>query len=120
MPYMYSEDGLCVHKKNPDGSMGESMGCSKTRAEAEKHMAALMAAMHGEGKKVGDVDENGAVTIAEFSEEEFTVENVLIAMGTEIKDLGNGKLGGYLVRFTTPEDPDLTGDFFDAKSDIHV
>lgn len=37
--------------------------------------------------------------------------------GGEVKALGDGKLGGYLVRFTTDTDPDLTGDFFDAATD---
>ena len=97
MPYMFSEDGLCVHKKNPDGSMGENMGCSDTREKAKEHMAALQAAMHGEGQSID-----------------------LVAFGSEVKDLGGGRIGGYLVRFTTEADPDLTGDYFDAKTEIHV
>ena len=39
MPYMI--DGLCVYKKNPDGSKGEKKGCSKTKAMAEKYMKKL-------------------------------------------------------------------------------
>lgn len=46
--------------------------------------------------------------------------NELIAIGDEVKALGNGKIGGYLVRFTDSNSPDLTGDFFDAKSDITI
>ena len=42
----------------------------------------------------------------------------LIYFGSEVKALGDGKVGGYLVRHTTPNDPDLTSDFFDAQSDI--
>jgi hypothetical protein len=32
--------------------------------------------------------------------------------GGEIKALGDGRVGGYLVRFTSPSEPDLTGQFF--------
>jgi hypothetical protein len=35
--------GKCVHKKNPDGSAGELVGCSDSVEEAEKHMKALYA-----------------------------------------------------------------------------
>ena len=41
----------------------------------------------------------------------------LIAFGNEVKALGNGKIGGVLVRMTTPDDPDLSDDFFSVKSD---
>lgn len=42
----------------------------------------------------------------------------LITFGSEIKALGAGKVGGYLIRYSTPEDPDLTGDFFTKDTDI--
>lgn len=42
----------------------------------------------------------------------------LITFGSEIKALGGGKVGGYLIRFSTPEDPDLTGDFFTKGTQI--
>lgn len=32
--------------------------------------------------------------------------------GGDIKALGDGRVGGYLVRFSGPTDPDLTGEFF--------
>jgi HK97 family phage major capsid protein len=48
------------------------------------------------------------------------VENELKYAGDEVKDLGDGRLGGYLVRFSTANDPDLTGDYFDAKSELNV
>lgn len=47
-------------------------------------------------------------------------ENELIAFGEEVKALGGGKVGGYLVRFSDPSTPDLTGDYFDAKSAINI
>ena len=44
------------------------------------------------------------------------MEDELVAFGTEVKALGEGKIGGYLVRFSDPANPDLTGDYFDAKT----
>lgn len=36
----------------------------------------------------------------------------VIAFGDEIKALDNGRIGGYLVRFSSADDPDLVGDYF--------
>ncbi len=44
----------------------------------------------------------------------------LIAFGSEIKALGEGKLGGYLVRFSDPNTPDVVGDYFDASTKFHL
>lgn len=49
-------------------------------------------------------------------------DDALAYYGNEIKatDLGGGnvKLAGYLVRFSTDKDPDLTGDFFTKNTDF--
>lgn len=42
----------------------------------------------------------------------------LIYFGAQVKALGDGKVGGHLIRFSTDQDPDLTTDFFDATSEI--
>lgn len=42
----------------------------------------------------------------------------VVAFGNEVKALGGGKVGGYLVRFSTESDPDLTGDFFTKGTDF--
>jgi HK97 family phage major capsid protein len=44
----------------------------------------------------------------------------LIFFGDTIKATGEGRIGGYLIRYSGSSDPDLTGDFFDAKSNIHI
>ena len=44
----------------------------------------------------------------------------LIYFGDAVKVLGEGKVGGYLVRFSTERDPDLVGDFFTKDSDLGV
>ena len=43
-----------------------------------------------------------------------------IYFGTAVKDLGNGKVGGYLVVFGSPTDPDLTGDYFTKSTDFDL
>ena len=45
-------------------------------------------------------------------------EETLVIFGGPVKALGNGKVGGYLVRFTTDEDPDLEEEFFNADTDV--
>ena len=44
--------------------------------------------------------------------------DMLVSYGGEVKALGDGKVGGYLVRFSTPSDPDLEGDFFTKDTDF--
>ena len=44
----------------------------------------------------------------------------LIYFGAEVKDLGGGKVGGYLVRFSDPKTPDLEGDFFTKETDLGI
>lgn len=48
------------------------------------------------------------------------MDDELVAYGGELKALGGGKLGGYLVRFTDANTPDLVGDYFDAKTAITI
>lgn len=47
-------------------------------------------------------------------------DETLVTFGSEIKALGEGKFGGYLVRFSTENDPDLTGDFFTPETDFDM
>lgn len=46
------------------------------------------------------------------------MEDELIVYGGELKALGEGRVGGVLVRRTNKSQPDLTGDYFGAESDI--
>jgi len=68
---------------------------------------------------VADLEALGFVDDApqlEFSPSE--PEKALITFGSEVKALGGGRVGGYLVRYSSPDDPDLTGDFFTAETDF--
>lgn len=42
----------------------------------------------------------------------------IVSYGGEVKALGNGRVGGYLVRFGDEMKTDLTGDFFTAQTDF--
>jgi len=46
------------------------------------------------------------------------MNNTEIYYGTAVKDLGNGKVGGYALLYTTSSDPDLVGDFFTPDSNF--
>lgn len=48
----------------------------------------------------------------------FDDADQLLSFGSEVKALGSGKLGGFLVRFTDENKPDITGDFFTNKTDF--
>ena len=44
--------------------------------------------------------------------------DTIVNPGHAVKALGDGRVGGYLVRFTNPDEPDLEGDYFDASTDF--
>jgi HK97 family phage major capsid protein len=44
--------------------------------------------------------------------------DTLLAIGGAIKALGDGRVAGYLVRYTSAEAPDLTGDYFSPDTDF--
>src|SRR5262245_37784257 len=94
MPWEVRKSGpqFCVHKKD-DGS---KVACHDTEEEAKSHMAALYA-------------------------NEKSVDDATLAFnGGEVKALGDGKIGGYLVRFSGADDPDLQGDYFTQETDFYI
>jgi phage head maturation protease len=46
------------------------------------------------------------------------MEEILLSFGGELKALGNGKFGGYLVRFSDENSTDLEGDFFTKSTEF--
>lgn len=46
------------------------------------------------------------------------MDDVLISFGDAVKAARDGKVAGYLVRFGSPRDTDLEGDFFTAATDF--
>lgn len=53
-------------------------------------------------------------------EKEWLEKATLVTFGGEVKALGGGKVGGYLVRFSSEEDTDLTGEFFTSETDFVI
>lgn len=49
---------------------------------------------------------------------EYDTMKTLVAFGSPIKSLGENKIGGYLVRFGSPQQTDLEGEYFDAQTDF--
>lgn len=45
---------------------------------------------------------------------------IVTAAGGEVKAVGDDRLQGYLVRFTSPDSPDLTGDYFTKSTDFGI
>ncbi len=46
------------------------------------------------------------------------MDDELIIYGGEVKALGGGKVGGYLVRFSDKDSPDLDGDYFTEETEF--
>ena len=47
----------------------------------------------------------------------LTADEIMVYYGDTVKALGDGKVAGYLVRFSSEKDTDLTGDFFSPDTD---
>lgn len=47
-------------------------------------------------------------------------EDFLVTFGSEVKALENGHFGGYLIRFSSADDPDLSNEFFTKDTDFGV
>lgn len=47
-------------------------------------------------------------------------DEAVVYYGGAVKALGNGRVGGYGVLFTTADDPDLQGDFFTKATDLEL
>lgn len=48
------------------------------------------------------------------------MEENLIYYGDSVKALGEGRVGGFLVRYSNAEAPDLEGDFFSPETDLGI
>lgn len=48
------------------------------------------------------------------------MDETLMYDGGAVKALGGGKVGGYLVLFSTEKDPDLEGDYFTKSTDFFI
>jgi len=86
--------------------------------DKNKWMAACVPAMMSEGR---ENDQAVAACMSIWNKRgEKSMDDELIYFSDELKALGDGKIGGFLVRYSTAEDPDLTKDYFDSKSVINI
>lgn len=110
MPWRIEKQGAkhCVIKE----SDGSTVHCHDTREQAMAQMRALYAS---EGK---------SFTYLDLESEEQPPMNesadALIFYGGAVKALGDGRVGGYGVLFTSADDPDLQGDFFTKSTDLEL
>lgn len=63
-----------------------------------------------------DKDQAVAACLSMWRERKSADPDALVFYGGAVKALGNGKVGGYLVRFTNADEPDLDGEYFDGKT----
>ena len=92
----------------------------KDYEKEEDFMGACVPTMMQEGK---DKDQAAAACTSMWKEHmggKSIEPDTLVAFGDAVKAVlqedGSVKLGGYLVRFTSPKRPDLAGDFFTAET----
>jgi hypothetical protein len=100
MPFVIKKTGdqYCVHTKGEDGRpQGDAHGCHPTEAQAQAQMRALYANVP-EARK----DDDGLLTYP----------------GSAVKALGDGRVGGHLVRFGGPEHADSEGEWFPRDCDF--
>lgn len=85
--------------------------------DKDKWMGACVPKMMDEGK---DNDQAVAAcnSMWENRGNEKAIDETLVVYGGAVKALGGGRVGGYLVRFSTDEDPDLEGEFFTKETDF--
>ncbi len=143
MPYTKKKNGdeWCVYKKGADGEPeGDTLGCHPSEAEADAQIAAIHA---NEDKSLKVGRRNSAVDLARIQaahdtlyelgaeckkgegddDKSIDLDKTMVAYGGDIKALGitpegNVHVGGYLVRFSDENTPDLTGDYFTKDTDF--
>lgn len=117
MPWVVRKTGppsepFCVFKEDEDGEpTGKTLGCHPTRAEADRQLAALYA-------NVPDAAKACNLTFDSF--DLGASPGARIWLGDPVKSLGENRLGGYLVRFGSADEPDQSSerDFFTRSTDF--
>lgn len=110
MPWSVKEmNGRFCVVKDSDNSV---VHCHDTRELAMAQVRALYA---NEGKSFTylnlDTEENPPMNES---------ADALVFYGGAVKALGDGKVGGYGVLFTSADDPDLQGDYFTKSTDLEL
>jgi HK97 family phage major capsid protein len=99
----------------PEDKTGETIEETKVGARHSASDVADLQSVHDAAVRLGAMcgpDDDMPM------EKSVKASDMLVSFGGEVKALGDGKVGGYLVRFSTPNDPDLEGDFFTKDTDF--
>lgn len=110
MPWSIKEmNGRFCVIKDSDNSV---VHCHDTREMALAQQRALYAS---ENKSFSylDIESEGNPPMNEATD-------ALVFYGGAVKALGDGRVGGYGVLFTSADDPDLQGDFFTKSTDLEL
>jgi HK97 family phage major capsid protein len=79
-------------------------------------MSACVPMMMDEGR---DNEQAAAACMMMWKEKSINTDTFVFS-GAEVKALGDGKVGGYLIRYGNPKDVDLEGDFFSSGTEYGV
>ena len=79
--------------------------------DPDKVKARIISIAKKKGLKIPEAWEEG---------KSFQENDLEIFFGSEIKDFGSGKIGGYAALFTTAEDPDLQGEYFTSNTNFNL
>ena len=108
-------NGEVTETSQPETATKGGARHSRSDMELGRKVKGMAREIEGHMDALGFADEPPAT---EWQAPEMDAEKSVIAFGHEVKALGDGKVGGYLVRFSTKQDPDLTGDFFTPDTDF--
>ena len=88
----------------------------------QAHLNDALSHILSAGATLPEVEDEGEVDMADDTSEtaapEMKSDDFLITQSNEVKSLGDGKFGGYLVRFGDASVTDLDGDYFTADTDF--
>ena len=75
-------------------------------------------AIHDLSKELEPTDDDETMARQDFARQvQGGKAEVMVSWGNAVKALGDGRIGGYLVQFGQPGQPDLTGDYFAPDTD---
>jgi phage head maturation protease len=104
------DDEWCVYRVNDaKEAVGDSLGCHPTRAEAQKQVAALYANEPEAGEKKSVVLAGDGTRYIVSAD---PLDDILA-----VKALGQNRLGGYLVLWGDVNKKDLSGEYFDQRTE---
>ena len=104
-------DSLTVSiTSTPNGSSMTYVDATKVGARHSSRDQAALQAAHDALVNVG--------AMCDTEGKALDPDEIMVIFGDTVKALEGGKVAGYLVRYSTETDPDLTGDHFTSETDF--